>query len=320
MESSREAGGAVEGVGTSSSTGTKQAQFAQIIAMHARIVKGIFGRSPWVYPAYCYADLNAGPGRYSGHVGSPLLFLDAVGEIGLAHRAWFFELSDANADELARNLLARRVTGGELAIIRGDHHETAAAVVAELRQIERDAYGLVYADPTGSLLPIRVMRDLAEAPQVSRLDVLAYVSATTYKRVVGAHGGTRLLDDLRRVGKRFVWLRVPENHHQWTFAILTNWPGFPDLWKMGFRLVGTPEGDALAERLNLTTAERMAAARPFRLIEPTPSTSGTRGSAKSARPSSGGRTGGASDAASVRQLSLTTSDTPDGEPSTTRET
>lgn len=310
-------------------TPVKLHQFQGIVQAHLRIVRGIFFRHRWAHRDYLYLDLNAGPGRYaSGDAGSPLIFIDAAERTGIPYRAWFFEQDPGVASRLGTALDGVDRACGRSEVIVGDHRTMGSRLAGELRQIEAPVYGLIYLDPPGSPVTgsVEVVRDLLAGPRCCRMDVLVYVAATNQKRVARSHGRPHLLDDLAVIGKRHVWLRLPQGRHQWTFAILTDWNEFPEFRRMGFRRLGTPEGDELAERLNFSRGERMESAvlpLPFAGIQrtgPTPSTCDIHGSARCEARSWPEPVGGASDVPCARQLRFTTCDIRSGANSTRRRT
>ena len=301
------------GVGWSDTTQEKLDQFRQIVGTHLMVVDKIiakYQREGWDhYPAYLYFDMNAGPGRYGGMIGSPLLQHRQAERLAVPNRSWMFEIRPESAVELSANLENESSVYGSPVVVVGDHEETAPIIAGQIREIGPPAFGLVYADPNATLLPIAAIRSLVHAPRRSRIDVLIYVSATTYKRVVGAGFRVgRLLDDLAAIGKRHVWLREPTGRHQWTFAILSDWDGHPEFRNIGFHRLGTPGGDALALRLNFTTSEARRDGPPFDQppTEPTPNTSLRQSFAPSAPSSYDGPTAAASGVGSPRQLKFTT--------------
>lgn len=242
-------------MGCSTETPIKQATFGKIIQILLVSTKRN-RRAEWSHPDFLYVDLNAGSGIYEdGSYGSPLIALSRAERVGEPIRAVLYERDDETRDDvggLTDNLQRLRF----VAETHGDH----ACADADLRRVEAEMrgkpFGLIYADPNPDkdLIPSELLRRLFRSPRLEKVDALVYVSATIYGRQ--RHYRERfLLDDLRAIGKRYVWLRRPSGPWRWTFAFLTNWESWPGLAKDGFVRLGTPEGDALARDLNLTKRE-----------------------------------------------------------------
>lgn len=250
---------------------SKQSELRRILGINVGVVQRILAKSGWAYPYYTWTDLNAGPGEYylddgTTLAGSPRIFAEIVTAAGLQSHAHFCEQSSAAASWLGNVL--RRVAQpqcehghgiSEWHLNLGDHADTIADVRECFEERARPwsgAYGVIYADPNGTRLPVEPMRSLAASRALRFVDCLAYISATNYKRVRAAHGtGIYLEDDLRAIGKRFIWLREPVGRHQWTFVLMTNWARYPHYGAGWYRL-DTPEGQAVMDRLNLSQRER----------------------------------------------------------------
>lgn len=319
-------GVSIDGPQVSDSTGEKHLQFRKFIETHLRIVNGCFHQYKGLHQEYLYFDLNAGPGRYEHEnlTGSPIIFAEAAEKLAVNYRGWLFEGHQPTFETLARNIRSFHRTRGRFHLIKGDHRETVPQIEdLPVPRITGIPYGLIFSDQNGTSLQVDEIRFLLDRLPRNRIDVLAYVSAANYKRRNRAYERPEILDDLRAIGKRYIWLREPKAKHQWTFAILTDWPEFPSFFKWGFQLLGTEAGDALADRLMLTTKEqreRQRVADPFRPTGPTPSISDIPNSLQSAPRCSDGPTGDVSAVTRALQLSLTTFDIQSGEPSMSQTT
>lgn len=307
--------------GYSESTAQKQRDFGLIAGIHVNVAKGVLRRESWPYPRYVYIDLNAGPGVVNGMQGSPLIFLDRACAAGLPFEAWFLDREEAALTALIeryRGGFQHRMPSTDSVVLthRGDHAETIVPIAEFYRRISQPVYGLCYADPNGEALPLEVMQRVAQVPAFKRLDFLAYVSATNYKRRGAVSDDCPLLSKhLKAVGKRYIHIRTPVAAHQWTFAFLTNWPGWPALTKQGFHRIDSDEGQEILRRLDLTREQYEATkkvplpfddARPTPPIGATPSISATRSSSRSGGRSSPGLAAGVSGAAVALQQSLIT--------------
>lgn len=252
------------GAQTSRTTEAKLDEFERILRAQLAAAGGILSRSSWAYQTYLHFDLHAGPGRYDfGHGerdGSPLIFLRLAEARGIPYETWLFELHPGNVAALRAHVADLAPRCGRVHIIPGDNRESAPAVAAVLRQqVRHPAFGLIFADPPGARFDAEPMRTLLDALPDNRIDGLVHVSSTVYKRANGrhaeAHGRRDLRDDLAAAGKPRHWLRaIGRGQFGWTFAILTRWDGFPRL--RGYVELGTPDGDAAADRLLLTEMER----------------------------------------------------------------
>jgi three-Cys-motif partner protein len=240
-----------------------------------------------------YLDLNAGPGCYSdGSLGSPLIALETAEKLRVPIEPWFFE-SDPDTYGLLNAALERFAYEHAIGIhpVPGDHNETLPKIAERLENECKvkagEWYGLTFADPNGTRPCVDALRQFYSGGRFYRVDLLLYVSANlAYKRIRGAGlDDAYLLDDLKRIGKKVTMLRKPSGPQQWTFALLTNWEGFPVLSKLGFVRADSAAGDEIMERLNFTSKEReeRTPSLPFDLpspTTPTPSTFGTRSSSR----------------------------------------
>lgn len=244
-------------------TEEKQELFGKLVSMLLTATKKM-RRARTAYPPFVYFDFNAGPGIYdAGFEGSPIIALERARRFGELMEGYLYERDPETRDDvggLADNLLKRHLN----ASVRSDHVGAASdakriAEAAEGRQI----HGLLYCDPNPDrdLVPHEAIRAVFSHPAFWKLDCLVYVSATNYTRQ-RQYRERFLLDDLRKIGKRFIGLREPSGAFQWTFALLTNWPGCPSLPYYGFKWLGTPEGEALAVKLNLSARERNEQTQP----------------------------------------------------------
>lgn len=274
--------------GFSKDTPVKQEHFRTVLQVHLLVVQAILQKHSWAHREYLYLDLTAGPGIVDGAMGSPLIFLQEATRLGIPFRAYFCEQKPNAVLRLreAVNRLHAKVGpfSGVWSVLEGDSKDTIGSLIAnKLRGLPAKGYGLAYADPNGTDIPIDTMRRLADVPKLATLDFLVHVGATHYKR-----GGLKtglLRTDLRRIGKPYMQFREPIGIHQWTFAILTGWNAFPKFAPIGFWPADSPAGQRIEDLLNLTREEferRGMLPLPFddpHPTEPTPNTCDTPGSA-----------------------------------------
>ena len=126
----------------------------------------------------------------------------------------------------------------------------------------KKVYGLVFVDPNGCP-PWDECEKLGACKQYDRLDLLIHVNATAHKRLfhhswMGEN--MRLEERLRRIGKKHIFLWVPEGGNQWQFslAFCTNWKEFPEFKRKGFYSIDSTEGRELLDRLQYTREDHAA--------------------------------------------------------------
>ena len=239
----------VDGYSTSGNTPTKDSHFREILKAHIRIVKAITHRYPWAHPDYHYIDLNAGPGIDSGcRVGSPVEFIAQCDNQGCEYRAWFCENNPKTAARLSNFI------NSHCAIVEGDHLETVPLL---LPRIPKNAYGLAYTDPTGKVPPFDLLAKFSRHSKL--MDILVYVSSANIKRQYFAPGckvTKRLSEMMAPISKKFWIVRAPQDKHQWTFLIGSNWDSFPVFQSLGFHRTDGKIGREIMLRLDTTNKER----------------------------------------------------------------
>jgi len=250
-------------MGCSDETPIKQATFGKILSILLRATKN-HRRASWSHREFLYVDMNAGSGVYEdGSHGSPLIALGRARDMGEPIRAILYERDPETRDDCG-GLVDNLYRLGFDAETHGDHGTADLDLRCVEKSLSGKPFGLIYADPNPDrdLVPAEVLTRIFKSSRLEMVDALVYVSATNYGRQ--RHYRERyLLDDLRAIGKRYVWLRRPAGPWRWTFAFLTNWDRWPGLAGDGFFRLGTPEGDALARDLNLTRKELGASAPLF---------------------------------------------------------
>jgi hypothetical protein len=238
----------------SADTEEKERHFRGILDMHVKICKGIRRTGD---PPYLYVDCHAGRGHleYGGRtfLGSPLIAQEILTREAIPHEAIHYEVDAREAALLAE---ARWVPTSLLDVpdpttapiyVQACEEGLPAWLVRQGRQPYR--HGLVYADPIGKELPHEMLGHVAHT--MPRVDILAYVSATGYKR----RNGARLVDHIEAVGKQNVLIREKRGPWQWTFLLFTNWDGFPEWHTSGFHRLNSEAGQRILEELNLTKRE-----------------------------------------------------------------
>jgi three-Cys-motif partner protein len=249
----------VNGVGQSEPTVFKHDHLRHWFDLHIRIVQGILARREWTDPRYWYFDLTAGPGRYNGIIGSPLLFEQAARRRGLQECvSVFFEQDRGRAEEL-RNALGIGVSPacGSLSwsrtVVAGSYQEHLRNYAPPGR---RNAYGLAFLDPNGQI-DFKGTAELFALDSLYRVDLMINLAANTIKRS-RQFGVERLDESIQRLGDaKSCWLiRTPCSAWQWSILLGSNWDGFPDWKKLGFFRLDSEEGQRILADLTYTKAEK----------------------------------------------------------------
>jgi len=250
----------------SDETESKEADFAGLIDMHAKITGAILGRPRTFRPApYLYADLYAGPGplSYNGRdfLGSPPLAWNALRKYDVPYEALFYERDPVVAAAL-QNYVPPDSARAKHAVYAEDCQIGFADWLATQRA-QPWRYGLIYADPIHDEIPHHLLN--AAAAKFERVDLLSYFSATQYKRrrksdaaLNGFTDKPFVSDHINAVNKAVALIRAPHGMWQFSFVVWTNWEDFPVWKKHGFYRVDSPEGQAVLDKLDLTSTEQMA--------------------------------------------------------------
>lgn len=240
------------GIGYSSNTPKKQEQLERWLRLHMQIAMSAMNRArAWKNPPdpyYYLFDINAGSGIHDGGDGSPIIALRTAAQVGIMVRMVFIEKDPDNYDDL-------RAAIGERPNVRlhwGDHEE----LLPQYFVPGLPCFGLLYTDPTGSVPPFGLLRSMSVYERFQRLDFMAYLSATNLKRVRRSMGGLCLIDHLQSINKKYWIIREPEDKHQWTFILGTNWKEFPDWKREGFHRIESRIGRAILDYLSYTSEER----------------------------------------------------------------
>ncbi|MBA2704624.1 MAG: hypothetical protein H0U60_12335 [Blastocatellia bacterium] len=240
-------------------TERKQRDMRDYQWFHWQLWLKVTANNDWASPTYHYVDLNGGPGEVNGIVGSPILVAQTMAESGSDWHACVCE-RDPESMERLRSCKAAlpAVVAARIRLFAMDHQEAGDGIIKAIhnRRAGRTPLGLIYADPNGTELNEEIETALKITKAFPRMDVLLHMSATTIKRCRTVFGRPSFVERLEVLKKRHLLIREPCTAHQWTFALLTNWAGFPDWASHGFHSSTSPTGSAVLERLNLTTEER----------------------------------------------------------------
>lgn len=243
-------------VGCSDHSLFKQDMFRNFMVMHSSICKEIAAKHRWGQWEYLYIDLFAGPGYLPNKVevaGSPVVAFNALqGKVP-------FRMIAFEEDPVVASLLSERVSG--VSIHHGRYQDIMIPALSSLQARKR--CGLVYGDPN-ELSPkdtslIDACAALKKLPVTSFLDILLHIPATTFKRVRGTNryrDAPHLTDELKRIGKRFIKVSRPDDRHQWTFILLTNFDHPKFGLSMGWHDSNSDRGRFILDKITLTARER----------------------------------------------------------------
>ena len=248
----------------SEETEAKEQDFAGLVAMHMRICKSILGRFDG--PPYLYVDCHAGPGHLKhgdrSFPGSPLIARQAASEAGIPYEPVHFE-QDKNVAVRLQEALRYSAP-----VVVDSCEQGLPRWLSSCSQ-PRSRFGLVYADPIGKEIPVGLLCAVAQA--LPKVDILAYISATAYKRrngnkrYRGVPLGPRLLDDITAVQKEdkpTVLIRKPAGDQQWTFVLWSQWRKFPEWERRGFHKLDTETGRSIVNYVNYTPDELQQLTQP----------------------------------------------------------
>ncbi len=237
----------IEGVGQSDMTPIKLEQLRMILAAHLDISGNVIRKMTNWRRYYLYIDATSGPGRYTEHIGSPLVFLEEAQSRRLRYKALFIEEGKESSQELAQN-----VAGYPDVFVQDGDYESVIPDVFTTN--DEKQIGLLYIDPNNGMPNRAAIQHVAGV--FPRLDILLYASATAFKRVKGS---PRLCDLIEGAGKRHWLIRKPfiNDAWQWTFLLGSNM-SFAGKMKrdLGMEPVNSASGQRIIDQLSLTVDER----------------------------------------------------------------
>jgi hypothetical protein len=264
------------GVGYGEHTALKQEHFEKILRLHMNITTSVQRnwRHSWYGPdleTYHYFDINAGAGNDpTGLIGSPLIFLRQAALLNLQYKAVLIEQELVNVQSLLRLV----GTDKNVTIEYGDHHVCLPRYFVNGRK----RFGLVYADPSGTVPPFELLGQMSRQNIYQRLDICIYLHATNIKRIrnqSSGNGKQSLAEFMAMIDKKHWIIRKPVGKEQWTFLIGSNWVDYPDWTREGFYKWKSPIGIEILDRLTYT-ADELDAKRgqlPFSFLNgPNPAT------------------------------------------------
>lgn len=248
-------------IGFSESTAIKHEQLRKFMRMHLTIVKSIFDKGRGTGPYYFF-DLNAGRGTYNGIIGSPLIFIHEAIESYTDYKAIFYEIHEDNAAELERTI----GSNPSVQVINASNTEIGSFPQLGSKPWNDPRYGLMFADPNGGHPDWKSISKFYQHKNHGTIDVLLYLSAAGIKRCSCANDGMpRLMEGMNIIGKKHWLVRRPQDKHQWTFLVGTNWENFPAWENRGFYSASHGIGKSILERLHYTASEYKAEKEPKQL-------------------------------------------------------
>lgn len=265
--------------GYSRNTYIKQMSLREIVRKHMDIVKAIHNKKySWVNNnIYLYLDIFAGCGSYADFEGSPLIVLQEASKTksGFRINAHFCERGESEYYQLlscckaftntflvenfndlgpGHRIFADKL--GEIYLYNQDNTLWIPRFIDSVPKDSGEIYGLIYSDPNNHAASFNEVADLANIKALKRMDILFHFPATTLKRVRGGNPEiARFKDQLRKVQKKYWFIREPFGPFQWTFALGTNWDSFPEFKALGFYPVNSDEGCLIFNKLDCTVNE-----------------------------------------------------------------
>ena len=235
----------ISGLYSQEETPNKQRDFRKIIRHHLNVVRHIRDKHSWAKKMpYLYIDAFAGPGRYCGIVGSPIIFLEEVVQSGIPFRAIAIEIDPDRAEQL------RRYSEGLIEVVNGCNLD-----YLQQFQFHNNQFGLVYCDPPGakdSTIPLSFRMMSHVAARANKVDVMVNIAPASHKRTIQLAGYQSIDDMKREINKRQWAIRDMRGKHQWTFLIGTNWVKWADWNSAGFYDCNSEAGGVLFDQANLT--------------------------------------------------------------------
>jgi three-Cys-motif partner protein len=235
----------------------KQEVLQRFLVEHVAICREIGKR--WHQWEYLYIDMYSGPGyllNYHDIPGSPVIAMRTCQGI-VPFRGIAFDVEESNCKKLAER------TQGQFTIHCGRSEEAMERIARTLVPARR--LGLVYADPC-SLSPantelLDALRAFSMVPSVQYIDILLHVPATTYKRVRGVNlkkniQQPRLDEALKRINKKIIKVSRPDDRHQWTFILFTNYEHPQFASRVGWHSINSDKGGLRLDRISRTQAEQ----------------------------------------------------------------
>jgi three-Cys-motif partner protein len=235
------------GVGQSTATQDKQDGLDKLLRQHMSVVRGIFGKYGIKNGIYYYIDAHAGCGyNYEAKCeGSPIIFLQAREELGIASKAYFIEIEKDNVCQLGHFI---KPYLSDLVDFRVCPEDNKTAVPRIANALPEGCYGLIYYDPNGRP-DWQAISHLSKNPALSKFDILIRYNTMAVKRNFN-NTGKLLLDYLSDVHKKHWMIRdlLPGERWQWTFLLGMNYKINP--WKsQRFYWTDSEEGGRILQKI-----------------------------------------------------------------------
>ncbi len=259
------------GFGNSSATPVKLVRVAKIlpwvIKMSTSHVRRFGGR-------FWYVDANAGPARYQGIngeplLGSPVIALMALRHLDVPYHAVLIDRDPDTFESLRRVLTELDLLDPRRVVLRCEDNRRDLPVVCQFAGGRRDR-GLIFFDPKGAP-DWPLMETVMSLPSMECVDVLVNVATVTLKLERKAAQSDRfggkgykwdtkdvrpLADRLPMLHKRRYLIGAPHGRWGWSLILGSNWPGFPE-WRAGLMDASDgPIGGPRLDDLSRTRDER----------------------------------------------------------------
>ena len=156
---------------------------------------------------YLYIDTNAGCGKYNGHTGSPLIFLEEC-----KGKALFIEKDYFNWYKLKNIVLHEK----NVTVVCGDNSK----VIKERFDISTKQYGLCFIDHNG-IPPFNLISFISK--KLPNIDLLVNCPTTIIKRSRVVHKTKSLIEYIQMINKKYIYFKKPsKDKFKWTMLLCSN--------------------------------------------------------------------------------------------------
>jgi len=252
-------------VGVSKATDKKHKDFKKILDTQITIVQAIFNKHSYLKNTFYYIELTAGSGYYEfdGQMvtGSPLLALELMASSKYRNMNFEFHLWEKKKRHfktLTKQIYKYPEYNNISIYLYPESCEYACKKLANIYN-KKSFYGLIFVDPNGYVVDNKTyitkpIIDILKSPKFNKMDILVNLSATSVKR----RKDITLEKLLNQIPKLHWLIRdcTPNDKHQYSMSLFSNWPSLPKFRKLGFYNIKSSEGIEILYNLNSTNKEK----------------------------------------------------------------